>query len=124
TVISPSCARLEYAITARRSGARNAKSDPQTNPQAASTRIGVRKSDTGPGNVDIAIRRNPSAAAFDTPPDSTPATSADDSLYASGSQPWNGNSGAFTANAAANPRKIHELPFVPDPIMSNVPCES
>ena len=78
-MIRPICARLEYAITPRTSGARKASSEPYTSPQAASTRIGVRKSDTGPGNFAIAIRRNPYAAAFETTPESTAATSGDDS---------------------------------------------
>ena len=40
----------------------------------------------------------------------------------SGSQPWNGKSGAFTAKAIANPRKIHVLSLVPDSVSENVPC--
>ena len=41
------------------------------------TRIGVRKSYAGPGNFGIAIRRKPYAAAFETTPDSTAATSGE-----------------------------------------------
>ena len=78
-MISPSCARLEYAITPRTSGARKARIEPYTSPIAASTRMAVRKSATGPGNFGIAMRKNPYTAAFDTTPESTAATSGDDS---------------------------------------------
>ena len=59
----------------------------------------------GLGNFGIPIarsRRSPSSRR----PRSTAATSTGASRYASGSQPWNGNSGAFTAKATAKPRKI------------------
>jgi hypothetical protein len=39
STIRPICAIDEYAITARRSGARNASSEPYTSPIAASARI-------------------------------------------------------------------------------------
>ena len=39
----------------------------------------MRKSETGPGNFAITIRRKPYAAAFETTPLSTAATSGDDS---------------------------------------------
>ena len=82
----------------------------------------MRKSCAGSGNFAIAMRRKPYAAAFETTPLSTAATSGDDSRYASGSQPWNGNSGALTANAIAKPRKIQLLELVPPSTRSNVPC--
>ena len=84
--------------------------------------MAVRMSAVGPGNLRMAIARNPYAAAFETTPERTAATSGDDSRYASGSQPWNGKSGALTANAAAKPRKIQMLDDVPLESRSNVPC--
>ena len=42
----------------------------------------------------------------------------------SGSQPWKGQIGALTANAAAKPRKIHVLELSPISLMSKVPAES
>ena len=59
-----------------------------------------------------------------TIPLSTADTSGDASRYASGSQPWNGKSGAFTAKAAAKPRKIQLEPLVPESTRSNVPSDS
>ena len=44
-------------------------------------------------------------------------------MYAVRSQPWNGSSGAFTANAIMKPRKTQSLPLVPESIRLNVPCE-
>src|SRR6266849_7236560 len=123
-VSSPICARDEYATTPRKSGARNASSDPYTNPADASARIRGRRSCVGPGNFATPIRKKPYAAAFETTPDSTAETSGDDSRYASGNQPWNGNSGALIANAAAKPRKIQVLPLVPICVRSNVIFDS
>src|SRR5207302_5865085 len=114
----------EWRVAPARPGAGKASRDPYPRPQAASTRIGVLKACVGPGNFAIASRRNPNAAAFETTPLSTADTSGDASRYASGSQPWNGNSGAFTANAATKPRKIQSLELVPLSTRSNVPCES
>src|SRR5215471_208760 len=91
---------------------------------AASTSRTVRKSCVGPGNFAIAIRRNPYAAALETTPLSTADTSGDASRYASGSQPWNGNSGALTANAAAKPRKIQLDELAGESTRSNVPAVS
>ncbi len=45
-------------------------------------------------------------------------------MYASRSQPWNGRSGAFTANAARNPRKIQSFELVPRSASWNVPFET
>ncbi len=106
------------------SGARNASSDPYTSPIAARTRIGVRKSCTPTGKSEKQMRRNPNAAAFETRPERTAETSAGDSRYASGSQPWNGKSGALTMNAAAKPRKIQSLAFVPPETIEKVPAWS
>src|SRR3954468_9648848 len=69
------------------------------------------------------MRRNPKTAVFEITPESTAETSGDDSRYASGSHPWNGKSGAFTANAAAKPRKIQPDELVGESTRSNVPCE-
>src|SRR3954447_6950970 len=112
-VIRPICASDEYATTPRKSGARNASNDPYTSPVAASARMSARKSCVGPGNFAMPMRRNPYTAAFETTPDRTADTSAGASVYASRSQPWNGNSGALIANAAANPRKIQVLSLLP-----------
>jgi hypothetical protein len=70
------------------------------------------------------MRRNPYVAAFEITPESIAATSGGDSRYVSGSQPWKGQIGALTANAAAKPRKIHVLPLWPISCMSKVPAES
>src|ERR1041384_3929482 len=85
--------------------------------------MGTRKSAVGPGNFAIAIRRKPYAATFETTPESTAATSGDDSRQASGTQADSRNSGALTAKAATNPRKIQSLELVPDPTRSKVPWE-
>ena len=69
----------------------------------------LRKSSNGPGNFPKQIRMKPKIAAFEITPESTAATSGDDSRYASGSQPWNGKSGALTAKAIAKPRKSQVL---------------
>src|SRR5262249_58082384 len=66
------------------------------------------------------MRRKPYAAAFETTPERTAATSGDDSRYASGSQPCSGNSGALIANAATKPRKIHWLRLLPSFVRSDV----
>src|SRR5512132_3926312 len=58
-VIRLICARLEYAITPRTSGARNATREPYTRPTAASARIKGRRSCAGSGNFAIAMARNP-----------------------------------------------------------------
>jgi hypothetical protein len=67
------------------------------------------------------MRMKPKTAALEIRPERTAATSGDDSLYASGSQPWKGNSGALTAKAAAKPRNSHVLSLVPLSTRSNVP---
>jgi hypothetical protein len=67
------------------------------------------------------MKRKPKPAAFETTPERTAATSAEDSRYASGSQPCSGNSGAFTAKAATKPRKIHGFVLASAPVRSNVP---
>ena len=41
--------------------------------------MAVRKSAVGPGNLRMAIARKPYAAAFETTPESTAATSGEDS---------------------------------------------
>ena len=69
--------------------------------------------------------RKPYAAAFETTPDKTPATSAGAWLYASRSQPWNGNKGALTAKAATKPRNSQvDVPSVLSCVRSNVPFET
>ena len=42
-------------------------------------------------------------------------------MYAARSRPWNGKSGAFTANAATNPRKIQLFVLVEPSCSENVP---
>jgi hypothetical protein len=64
----------------------------------------------------------PKTAAFEITPESTAATSGDDSRYASGSQPCSGKSGALTAKAAAKPRNTHVLSLGGASTRSNVPC--
>ena len=66
----------------------------------------------------------PKIAAFEITPESTAATSGDDSRYASGSQPWSGKSGALTANATAKPRKSQVLSLGGAVTRSNDPCWS
>ncbi len=84
----------------------------------------MRQSSKGPGNFAKQMRMKPKTAAFEITPDNTAATSGDDSRYASGSQPWNGKSGALIANAMAKPRKSHVLLLVFVEIRSNEPCWS
>src|SRR5581483_1535144 len=55
------------------------------------------------------MRSIPYVPAFATTPESTAVTSGGASRYASGSQPWNGKSGALIAKASMNPRKSHRL---------------
>ncbi len=121
--IRPICPIDEYATTPRTSGWRKASSEPYTTPPAASTSRTVRQSSTGPGKWGSTIQTRPNTAAFETTPESSAATSGGDSVYAARSQPWNGSSGAFTANAATKPRKIQSLSLVPDSTRENVPCE-
>ncbi len=52
----------------------------------------------------IAIRSIPYVPALAITPESTAVTSGGASRYASGSQPWNGKSGALITNAAMKPR--------------------
>ena len=77
---------------------------------------------TGSGNFASTMTRNPYTAVLETIPERTAATSTGASLYVSGSQPWNGNSGAFTAKATTKPRKIQTLSLVPESVRLNVPC--
>ena len=73
------CARLEYATTPRKSGWRNASSDPYTSPIEASARMVFRIVSTGSGKWEIAMNRKPYAAVFEITPESTADTSAGDS---------------------------------------------
>ena len=66
----------------------------------------------------------PKTAAFEITPESTAATSGDDSRYASGSQPCSGKSGALTAKATRKPRKTQVLSLVPVVTRSNEPADS
>ena len=83
----------------------------------------MRQSSTGPGKCGSTIQMKPKTAAFETTPESSAATSGGASVYAVRSQPWNGSSGALTANATRKPRKTQSLPLVPESSRLNVPCE-
>ena len=72
----------------------------------------------------IAIRSIPYRPAFAITPDRTAAISGGASRYASGSQPWNGNSGALMTKASMKPRKSQRLALVGPSTRSNVPAFS
>ena len=55
-------------------------------------------------------------------PERTAVTSAGASRYVSGSQPWNGKSGALMANATMKPRNSQRLVLVGPCTRSNVPA--
>src|SRR4029078_10140389 len=88
------------------------------------TRTSVRKSSTGSGKWGRTIQTRPKTAAFETTPERIAATSGGDWVYERRSQPWNGRSGALTANAARKPRKIQSFELVPRSASSNVPFET
>ena len=83
----------------------------------------MRKSSTGCGKCGSTIQTRPKTAALETTPERIAPTSGGASVYARRSQPWNGSSGAFTAKAARNPRKIQSLELVPMSASRKVPCE-
>ena len=70
----------------------------------------------------IAIRSIPYVPAFAITPESTAVTSGGASRYVSGSQPWNGKSGALITNANMKPRKIQRLTLGGASTRSNVPA--
>ena len=72
----------------------------------------------------MAMRSIPYVPAFAITPERTAVTSAGASRYASGSQPWNGNSGALIRNANMNPRKSQRLALVGPVTRSKVPTLS
>ena len=59
------------------------------------------------GSSGRQIRRNPNVPTLSRMPTSSVAAPTGASAPASGSQVWNGTSGALIANAIANPAKIH-----------------
>ena len=78
---------------------------------------------TGSGKCGSTIQTRPKTAAFETTPERSAATSGGASVYAERSQPWKGRSGALTAKAAMNPRKIRSFELVPISESRKVPCE-
>ena len=72
----------------------------------------------------MAMRSIPYVPAFAITPERTAVTSAGASRYESGSQPWNGNSGALIRNANMKPRKSQRLALVGPVTRSNVPTFS
>ena len=69
----------------------------------------------------IAIRSIPYRPALAITPERTAVTSGGASRYESGSQPWNGNSGALIRNASMNPRNSQRLALTGPVTRSKVP---
>src|SRR4030081_3681707 len=60
---------------------------------------------TGSGKRGTAMRRKPYAPALPITPANVISIGVGAAMYASGSQPWKGNSGVLIANARANTKK-------------------
>ncbi len=79
-------------------------SAPQTMAATASTGMTQRQShqSTGFGKSGTRMRRKPYAPVLPMTPAKITSIGAGAAMYASGSQPWNGNRGVLIANASPN----------------------
>ena len=74
-------------------------------------------------NIGSAIRSRPYTPIFDIVPVSSIVTGEGASLYAAGSQVWNGISGTFTAKPASTPTASHIITW-PQMQMCVTACSS